>query len=158
MSQITFIYNLCSSCELWRTMGKLCEYCKPNGKYIKTKELKVVQYLKEYLFDIDFIHNNSVGKDCTGGHLFPDIRFDLNEYQLIVEVDEFKHRGASYKCDKQRMYDIIAKLGMPCMFIRYNPDHKNSDISQLLKKTEYTELPMDAFDNYGFAVCYMYYD
>lgn len=35
---------------------------------------------------------------------------------LIVEVDEHKHRGVDYKCDEQRMYDIIAKLGLPCIF------------------------------------------
>ena len=26
--------------------------------------------------------------------------------------------GADYKCDEQRMYNIIAKLGLPCIFIR----------------------------------------
>ena len=81
----------------------------------------MVKFLREKLPDIEFIHNKSVGKDCTYGHLFPDIRFDCDHYQLIVEVDENKHRGADYSCDKQRMYDIIAKLGLPCVFIRYKP-------------------------------------
>ena len=35
--------------------------------------------------------------------------------------------GANYECDVQRMYNIIAKLGMICIFIRYNPDDKKSD-------------------------------
>ena len=75
--------------------------------------------MKENLPNNDFIHNESVGSDCTkydkqksNGHLYPDIRFDCGFYNLIVEVDENKHNGASYKCDEQRMYDIIAKLGV----------------------------------------------
>lgn len=50
-----------------------------------------------------------------------------------MEVDEHKHRGASYKCDEKRMYDITAKLGQPCVFNRYNPDSKDSDQNKLLK-------------------------
>jgi len=32
------------------------------------------------------------------------------------------------------LYDIIAKLRQPRIFIRYNPADKNSDINILLKK------------------------
>jgi Probable Zinc-ribbon domain len=126
----------CPSCGLWRTLGKLCCYCKPknrNALYVKTKEYQVVKFLKDALPDVDFIHNKSVGRDCTNGHLFPDIRYDcvierdelIIPYHLIVEVDEYQHRGASYKCDQQRMHDIVAKLGAPCIFIRYNPDSQS---------------------------------
>ncbi len=157
------ICQLCPSCELWKTNGKLCSYCKPkniNIKYKKTKEYAVVNFLKEKLPDNEFIHNKSVGKDCTEGHLYPDIRFDCNHYQLIVEIDEHKHRGADYKCDEQRMYDIIAKLGMPCIFIRYNPDSKQSDKNVLLEKVkEYLELSEDneIWDKFGLYTEYLYY-
>ena len=107
----------------------------------KTKEMDIVRYLKLNLPDNDFYHNKSVGTECTkndrentNGHLFPDIRFDCGRFQLIVEIDEFKHRGADYKCDERRMYDIIAKLGMRCVFIRYNPDAKESKRLILLDK------------------------
>jgi succinylglutamate desuccinylase len=140
---------LCPSCLLWRTRGVLCEYCKPANKnklYQKTKEMAVVNFLKSKLPDTDFIHNKSVGNDCTGGHLFPDIRFDFLWFQLIVEVDEHKHRGASYQCEEKRMYDITAKLGQPCIFIRYNPDHKNSEKDTLLKRIEYYIDLQDYYD------------
>ena len=163
--------NLCSSCQLWRTLGKLCEYCNPKNKkkiYEKTKEYNVVKYLREKLPDYDFIHNKSVGAECTkdekensNGHLFPDIRFDCDFYHLIVEVDEHKHRGADYKCDEQRMYNIIAKLGLPCIFIRYNPDCKESNKELLLKKIEeYLELDIeedDIWDDFGFKSEYLFY-
>jgi hypothetical protein len=44
------------------------------------------------------------------------------------------------------MYDIIAKLGLPCIFIRYNPDSKESNKEYLLKKlNKYLKL-----GDYGF--------
>lgn len=93
-------------------------------------------------------------------NLFPDIRFDCDYYQLIVEVDEHKHRGVDYSCDERRMYDIIAKLGMPCIFIRYNPDSKQSDKNILLNKVkEYLELDdnIEVFNEFGLKVDYLFY-
>ncbi len=154
--------RLCPSCQLWDTNGKLCSYCIPkssNKKYQKTKEYEVVRFLKDNLPDTDFIHNKSVGRSCTDGHLFPDILFDCNWYFLIVEVDERKHSGASYSCDERRMFDVIAKLGMPCIFIRYNPDSKKSDKQILLDKVnEYLTLTDKVWNDYGFKVNYLFYD
>lgn len=59
---------------------------------------------------------------------------------------------------KQRMYDIIAKLESPCIFIRYNPDHKFSSKEDLLKKLNKYLNPGDhKWDDYGFKVIYMFY-
>lgn len=155
--------NLCPSCQLWFTKGQLCKYCipKPQNKlYQKTKEMAVIKFLKDNLPDHDFIHNKSVSSDCTGGHLFPDIRFDCNHYHLIIEVDEHKHRGAAYECDHKRMLDIIAKLGLPCIFIRYNPDNKKSNKNVLLDKIkQYLDLNKDQqiWNNFGFYAEYLYY-
>ena len=163
--------QLCPSCQLWRTNGKLCGYCLPKNKnklYQKTKEYAVVKYLKDHLPDYDFIHNQSVGSDCTkgekensNGHLYPDIRYDCGHYHLIVEVDEHRHRGENYKCDEQRMYDIITKLGLPCIFIRYNPDSQESNKEILLQKIkDYLELDVESdniWNDYGFEVEYLFY-
>lgn len=150
---------------LFRTNGQICFCCKGVNnkiKYIKEKELEVVKFLRENLSEYEFIHNKSVGAECTGGRLYPDIRFDFNHYHLIVEIDENEHRGTGYECDKARMYDIIAKLGLPCIFIRYNPDNKESNLNELLviiKK--YLDLnttdATNIFDNYGFKVIYLFY-
>lgn len=167
--------NNCPACCLWRTGGKLCQYCEPatkNKLYYKTKEMDVVKFLKEQLPDNDFIHNRSVGTECTGGHFFPDIRFDCIWFQLIVEVDEHKHRGSGYQCDEKRMYDIAAKIGQPCIFIRYNPDSKNSCKNMLLDNVKYyLDLQDDYVENYdiniyekleitgllGFKALYLFY-
>ena len=123
--------------------------------------------MKEKLPDYDFIHNKSVGSECTkndkqisNGHLFPDIIFDCDFYHLIVEVDEHKHRAANYKCEEQRMYNIIAKLGLPCIFIRYNPDSKESNKDILLNKIQkyFDIVEQDTpWDDYGFMVEYLFY-
>lgn len=162
----------CPSCGIWRTLsGNLCEYCKPvniNILYQKTKEMDVVKFLKQNCNEI-FIHNKSVGSDCSDGHLFPDIRFDFSYYNLIIEIDEHKHRGSSYNCDLQRMYDIVAKLGQPCVFIRYNPDSKLSNkqtllllINKYISSNENIIKNDDLnnnikFDDFGLKIEYLFY-
>ena len=177
--------HACKSCGLFcvfnnqRTKNDkeddLCDYCQPmksNKLREKTKEWLVVRKLREDLPDITFIHNKSVGNECTlkdredtkskgsYGHLYPDIRFELFGFDLIVEVDEHKHRGAGYSCDERRMYEIIKQLGLPCVFIRYNPDDKKSDYNVLLEMIkEYLEKDMNEidFNEYsGLKVEYLY--
>ena len=137
-------------------------------KYQKTKEWIVVNNLRRDLPDTYFIHNKSVGNECTlqdredtNGHLFPDIRFELIGFDLIVEVDEHKHRGAGYSCDERRMYEIIKQLGLPCVFIRYNPDDKKTDYNILLEMVkEYLEIDMNEIDfdeHSGLKVEYLFY-
>ena len=56
------------------------------------------------------------------------------------------------------MRDIIAKLGMPCIFIRYNPDNKDSDKNVLLTKIkEYLDLEEGVWDDHGFKCDYLFY-
>ena len=161
---------LCPTCELWRTLGGLCGYCDPNskkGKQLreKTKEMEIVKYLRNELPDDPFYHNVTVGSDCTkddrentNGHLYPDVRFDCDTFQLIVEIDEFRHRGSDYKCDERRMYDIIAKLGMRCVFIRYNPDSAETNKIILLKLVKnYLQNPKIEFNSFGLKTEYLFY-
>lgn len=155
----------CPECGIWRTMGKLCSYCKDpkdNKLYQKTKEYTIVKYLRDNLEE-DFIHDKGIGSaNCTDKRYRPDIRFDCINYQLIIEVDEYKHRGSAYSCDQKRMIEILAELGQPCIFLRYNPDNKNSDIEVLLQKVieylnieiEYDHLP---WNDYGLYVEYLFY-
>jgi len=99
----------------------------------------------------------------TGGHLFPDILYDCGHYNLISEIDEHRHRGSAYECDKRRMFDIIAKTGKPNIFIRFNPDHKLSDKDTLVETIKkYINIDMDAptkpWDEFGFFAVYLFYD
>ena len=76
--------------------------------------------------------------------------------------DKFSH--TKKWIDKQRMYDIIAKIGMPCIFIRYNPDAKDSCKEVLLDKIKgylalefQNEEQESVWDDFGFKVNYLYY-
>ena len=146
----------CELCQLYKTYKMYCDVC---NKSKKTKEYDVLSYLRKNIKEYEIIYNETIGKECTDKNIYPDIRIDLYLYQLIIEVDEFQHRGANYKCDIQRMYDTVAKLGMPCVFIRYNPDNQNSSKKELLQTinniiNDYTN---NIFDDYGLKVIYLYY-
>lgn len=113
-----------------------------------------------YFYNKWIQNQNYLLKKAKKLHGERDIKFDCNHYYLIIEVDEYKHRGANYKCDKQRMYDIIAKLGLPCIFIRYNPDDKKSDKNILLDKVKkYLDIKEteQIWDDYGYYVEYLFY-
>lgn len=69
-------------------------------------------------------------------------------------------RGSGYEYDTKRMYDIIAKLGLPCIFVRCNPDSKSSDKNILLSKTQkYLNLQENekVWDDFGIKIEYIFY-
>lgn len=127
----------CPFCGEKRTNGKPCNVCKT--RFYKTKEMQTVRFLTKHFPKHELIHNRSVGKDCTDTNTlrFPDILYICFQFDLIVEVDERKHIGVNYKCDKKRMYEIYAMCGRPTIFIRYNPDSKNSDLNVLVERVKH---------------------
>lgn len=116
----------CKDCQLFYVTKKndyLCTYCNPNKtKKIKTKEENIKQLLIDNNFD--FIHDKMVINDCCLKYR-PDFLFDCISYYLILEVDENAHSQYDNDCEIIRMNNIIISLGLPCKFIRYNPDNKN---------------------------------
>lgn len=59
------------------------------------------------------------------------------------------------------MYDIIAKLGMPTIFIRYNSDNKNSNKEALLKCLIFylnlNEEDNNIWNEFGLKTEYLFY-
>ena len=41
---------------------------------------------------------------------------------VVLEVDENQHRERACECEQARMLNITYALGMPTIFVRYNPD------------------------------------
>jgi len=110
----------CVSCGLFVVSHKpyLCSYCKPEStKRQRTKEMEVVKYLEERY---TFVHNKSVGFSC--GSYRPDIKIDAGTHLVIVEVDEDQHKQYDENCEIARMFNIAQAEGLPCVFLRYNPD------------------------------------
>jgi hypothetical protein len=45
-----------------------------------------------------------------------------------LEVDEDAHSGYDKECEIIRMNNICSGLGLPTLFIRYNPDKKGIEV------------------------------
>jgi hypothetical protein len=56
---------------------------------------------------------------------------------LILEVDENQHKERDCVCEQTRMINIAESLGMPTLFIRYNPDKykPDQDFKQIKQQT-----------------------
>ncbi len=111
----------CLSCNLYNVRREpfLCSYCNPNNKSFKTQEMNIVNYLKDN--NINFIHNKSVGFAC--GNYRPDILIDCNTHFIVIEIDEDQHKQYEQSCEFIRMNNIYLSLGLPTIFIRFNPDN-----------------------------------
>jgi len=53
----------------------------------------------------------------------PDFVIDADTHKVVLEVDEYQHKKGEYNCEVKRMWDIAQALGIPTLFIRYNPDN-----------------------------------
>ena len=78
-------------------------------------------------FDINnfkYISSDKIIDNGVCGKERPDFLFEANSkgHYVIVEVDEKQHSGNLEACECSRMVNISQSLGMPTIFIRYNPD------------------------------------
>ena len=150
-----------------------CSHCSEETVYRRQKELLVFTILKENFADYTFIWNGAVGQDksCALTRYRPDFCFDRGFYYLIVECDEDAHRQYDVECERKRMYEITGGLGLPVVFVRYNPDsfsingkvsrchhitkkrHLVNTVQKYLTTTRY-----DLFKRTTLIVHYLFYD
>ena len=76
--------------------------------------------LKVASFDIQSYDRILDGGLCSRKR--PDFVIQGVSHMIVIECDEHQHRGVGYECEDRRMWDIAQALGMPTVFIRYNPD------------------------------------
>ena len=114
----------CIECKLFRVTKKnnyLCSYCNPTqAKYIKTKELTLKSWLENQNYKLTYNKKCNIDNSCKT--YFPDFLIDCNTFFIVLECDENKHSGYEYNCERIRENNICYALGLPCIFIRYNPD------------------------------------
>ena len=125
----------CKSCKLFtvrNTNNYLCSYCNPEKKKRqKTKELKLKTWIDTHYSE--FIYNKKVNMNSTCQLYYPDFLKDCGTFFLIIECDENAHSSYPPSCERIRENNIVFALGLPCVFIRYNPDYKG--ISEKLRYT-----------------------
>lgn len=153
MVDIKHLHYNCDFCGLRYRVSKknqtLCGYCNPDRNH-KTKENEIKKLLEKNNYT--FIQDKSIALDKTVCKSYrPDFLFDCNFHYVIIEVDEFKHRGTANTCDYNRMEAIQKILGLPVTFIRYNPDSKETSKlereSKLLEKLDfYLDLKIQKLD------------
>ena len=98
----------------------MCDPTSKTATKLLSKERVILQLLVSSFPGYEIIYNTSVGTEC--GRYRPDIRIDANTHFVIVEIDEHMHDGYDKNCEKIRQENITQALGLPCIFIRYNPD------------------------------------
>ena len=77
---------------------------------------------------LDIVDDKTIDTICNGYR--PDRRYDCGSHMLIVECDEHQHKKMSictqFKDRRHqedcRMFAIQQASGVPCIFIRWNPD------------------------------------
>ena len=101
-----------------------CYYCSDKTACKRKNELSVFSTLKEKFPDYPFTWNCAFPQDisCALAKYRPDFTFDCGSYYLIVECDEDAHRQYDVSCERKRMYEIVGGLGLPVVFVCYNPD------------------------------------
>jgi len=124
--------EICLQFDILNKKG-LCRECDPGDHFKfrrKTQELKVKAWLDASDLHSDYSsHDKSFPEvhECFDKRYRPDFLFDCGTHFVVLEVDEHQHRGKTYECDRKRMYEIFASLGLPTIFIRYNPDEYKVD-------------------------------
>ena len=116
----------CVSCKLFQTNNpkRLCSYCNPEKmtKRSKTKELFIKKWLEDQNYQ--FVYNKKCNLDKSCQTYYPDFLIDCDTFFLVIECDEHGHYPYDYNCERIRENNICFALGLPCVFIRYNPDKK----------------------------------
>lgn len=114
----------CTSCELLHSSinYEVCQYCRP-GADRKTKEMNVVRHLQTIDDLSEFIHDKiTADNHSVCGKYRPDIVYDCGTHFVIVEIDENQHSQYEKSCEETRMNNIMLGLGLPTVFLRFNPD------------------------------------
>jgi hypothetical protein len=170
--EINLIEKECTSCKLPCILNAddLCASCDPiKGNIIRLAKQNIVKnYLDQHDYkyiSCDKVINNS---ECIKER--PDFLFDCATHYLVLEVDEHQH-NSNCECEHSRMVNISQALGMPTLFIRFNPDeykinkvkHNTTTVKRLKDLGEflkhYMKISNEQLKKYGFlSVLYLFYD
>jgi len=84
----------------------------------KSKENQIIGDLNKELNNI-IIQDKIISNGCSKRR--PDGLIKLNDYNIIIEIDENQHND--YSCENKRLMEIFKDLGnSPLTIIRFNPD------------------------------------
>ena len=165
---IDIINPKCVGCGLFVVTAQKnyrCAYCTEGTAYKRTNERCVLKILEENFTEYPFSSNCVFPQDttCALAKYRPDFTFDRGSYYVIIECDEDAHSQYDITCERKRMYEITGGLGLPVIFVRYNPDSpcdRETKKRQLVSTVEkyLTTNSEDLFQRSTIIVHYLFYD
>ena len=108
--EITDIEGKCSRCSEYMKKRLYCRKQRLVKAWIDTSDLKKYESYDKQL------DGGSCGKER------PDFMWDASTHKVILEVDEDQHKDRPCECEQTRMANLTNSIGMPCVWIRFNPD------------------------------------
>ena len=67
----------------------------------------------------------------AGNRHRPDAVFDQGDRVILLEVDEYSHRGYSASAERQRMDAVTEALSpTPVVWLRFNPDRQGATLQE----------------------------
>eukprot|EP00899_Mesostigma_viride_P028797 jgi/Mesvir1/9101/Mv03843-RA.1 len=157
-----------------------CPTCDPDraAKIAKRHEMQVKAFLDSEIAAGSLPAYETHDRMIDGGacvRVRPDFVWDAATHMVVLEVDENQHMQYACECEQARMANVGQAMGMPTLFIRYNPDGFRADdggrarkrSASLLKRMEtlksylrWCARPEASPGNHGAFVraVYLYYD
>lgn len=142
-----------------------CFYCSEGTASMRKNERTIFSVLEENFSEYPFLWNCVFPQDtsCALAKYRPDFTFDRGSYYLIIECDEDAHSQYDITCERKRMYEITGGLGLPVIFVRYNPDSpcdRETKKRQLVSTVEkyLTMNSEELFQKSTIIVHYLFYD
>lgn len=135
--------SLCKSewCDTYgnRKYEGYCVFCYTNlfpdkimTRNYKTKELNVVDHIKEHYSEFTWVCDKRIQDGCSKKR--PDLLLDLGTHIIIVEVDENAHTDYDCSCENKRLMELSKDVGYrPIVFIRFNPDQYTDINGKIIK-------------------------
>lgn len=131
-------FPLCIKCKSHYTKKQsgICGICNLS-KLTKKKENEIAELLTSINYPIcrkKWVYNYNHDR-----YVKPDFLYDIDDYHIIVEVDEYQHKKGCYSPEEERNREQFIRDGLqkPCIFIRYNPDaYKINGITKRTTKVE----------------------
>jgi hypothetical protein len=114
----------CSNIEICNDEGLCFEYCINSDLFRRSKhhkELRVENLLRREIQEQPYACDKIIDSACNKKR--PDLIYDCETHHLVVDIDEHQHDSYDRACEIIRMIEICQAVGMPVIFIRYNPDN-----------------------------------
>ncbi len=126
-TDFNLVQKECSICTVLEIVdregkcGRCSQYMKRSMYLYKQKVVK--NWIDQELSDFKYESYDRVFEQGQCGKERPDFLWDAGTHKIVLEVDEDQHKGRPCECEQIRMVNLTHAFGMPCIWIRFNPDN-----------------------------------